>query len=130
MSSNYPPGVDNNLIPGNRPEDIWFETNVVFLAEQFWENGITAEMILEDLEEGCFPIDYVQSEFSGWRREIGVESGDPAPEEPALAWIQARWNSWSQRLIPLLVAGQWWPEQFHDFISDIWRDHHTIDSGN
>ena len=37
MASNLPPGVTDSMLPGNRPEDIWFENFVDALYEKIDE---------------------------------------------------------------------------------------------
>lgn len=34
MTSNLPPGVTESMIPGNRPEDLWFDTFMAALVEK------------------------------------------------------------------------------------------------
>jgi len=48
MSSNYPPGVTDNMIPGNRPEDQEVDYFITFTMEDIEDMELYMELIYKE----------------------------------------------------------------------------------
>jgi len=56
MTSNLPPGVSDDMLPGNRPEDITWESAIEQACDELCESDLTAEEVRRAVKIGIAAV--------------------------------------------------------------------------